>query len=579
MRLPRSSPNGAATRGLIAVALSLSLVSERGTAQQSPPAQPATALQRALDLEATGKYREAIGAFRDALADGPLTTVVLGLERVYYQLGQSDSLLPLLRNLLAGRPRDPTLRTVQLRTLVMLHRDMDAYGTFIEWANASPRESTPFREYARILLDQNRTAAADSVLQLAAKQLGNLRELAAELAQLRAALGLWVPSASAWREAMRTQPWLDQAGVYALLSAPPDKRDSLRAVLREPPIELGARRLLAGLELRWNAPAEAWSALREVPPNDSTTAAWVEFAGEVEALEAWAIARDAYDAALQHGAAASVRIRAAAAALNGRDAVSAIALLEPYGERPDSAIREDVLLMRARAYSTLGNAGAVRAILGRFGDELSLDIRDEIARAIAWAFVRSGQLDSAKAAIAATGDDPRARAWISLYEGDLHGARNKLRQLGETTPDAVLAQALLSRTRVMRSEATGRAFLALAQRDSTRAIDLFVSAVGEVEDAAPLLLAAAARIASARSDPASAKKTLMLWERIVLRYETAPEAAEADLEWARTLRRTGDSKGAVARLEHLLLTYPQSALAPQARRELDLARNAIPPAP
>jgi hypothetical protein len=30
------------------------------------------------------------------------------------------------------------------------------------------------------------------------------------------------------------------------------------------------------------------------------------------------------------------------------------------------------------------------------------------------------------------------------------------------------------------------------------------------------------------------------------------------------------------RLEHLLLTYPQSALAPQARRELDLARNAVP---
>lgn len=544
--------------------------------QPQPPQQTSSALQRAFELESNGKYREAVVAFREALADAPLTTVVLGLERVYYQLGQSDSLLPLLRSLLAGRPRDPTLRTVQLRTLVMLHRDFDAYATFVEWANASPRESTPFREYARILLDQNRTAAADTVLQLAAKQLSSMQELSAELAQLRAALGLWVPSAAAWREALRSQPWLDQAGVYALLSAPPDKRDSLRSVLREPPIELGARRLLAGLELRWNAPAEAWSALREVPPNDSTTAAWVEFAAEVEGLEAWAIARDAYDAALQHGAPASVRVKAASAALNGRDAASALALLEPYGERPDSSVREDVLLMRARAYSTLGDAAAVRTILQRFGDELSLDIRDEIARAIAWAFVRGGQLDSAKAAIAATGDDPRARAWIALYEGDLQGARNKLRQLGETTADAVLAQALLSRTRALRSEAAGRAFLALAQRDSARAIDLFVSAVGDVEDAAPLMLAAAARIAGARTDSSAAAKTLMLWERIVLRYPAAPEAAEADLEWARALRRTGDSKGAAARLEHLLLTYPQSALAPQARRELDLARNAIP---
>ncbi len=575
--MPRSSRNGAAAAGLIAIALSLSLACERGKAQQPQPTQPtAIALTRALDLESNGKYREAVAAFREALALGPLTTVVLGLERVYYQLGQSDSLLPLLRSLLAGRPRDPTLRTVQLRTLVMLHRDFDAYGTFIEWANASPRESTPFREYARLLLDQNRTAAADSVLQLAAKQLSNMQELAAELAQLRAALGLWVPSAQAWRDALRTQPWLDQSGVYALLSAPAAKRDSLRAVLRDAPIELGARRLLAGLELRWNAPAEAWSSLRDVPPNDSTTAAWVEFAGEVEGLEAWAIARDAYDAALQHGAPASVRLKAAGAALNGRDPASAITLLQPYGERPDSAVRQEVLLLRARAHSTLGHAAAVRGILQQFGDELSLDIRDEIAREIAWAFVRGGQLDSAKVAIAATGDDPRARAWIALYEGDLQAARNKLRQLGETTADAVLAQALLSRTRAIRSQMAGQAFLALAQRDSARAVDLFVSAVGEVEDAAPLLLAAAARIASARADSSGASKALMLWERIVLRHASAPEAAEADLEWARALRRTGDSQGAIARLEHLLLTYPQSALAPQARRELDLARNAIP---
>lgn len=568
--MPRNR-NGAA---LIVLALSLTLALERGTAQSS-----SSALQRALDLETAGKYRAAVTAFREALSDAPLTSVVLGLERVYYQLGQSDSLLPLLRTLLAGRPRDPTLRTVQLRTLVMLHRDMDAYGTFVEWANASPRESTPYREYARMLLDQNRTAAADTVLQLAAKQLSSMQDLAAELAQLRAALGLWVPSALAWREALRTQPYLDQAGVYALLSAPTEKRDSLRAALRDPPVELGARRLLAGLELRWNAPAEAWSALRDVPPNDSVAAAWVEFGGEAEALESWSIAREAYEAAIRHGSAQSVRLRAATVALNGRDAAAAIELLKPYGERPDSSVLNDVSLLRARAYSSLGNPTAVHALLAQVGDDLSLDIRDEVAREIAWAFVRSGQLDSAKAAIAATGDDPRARAWIALYEGDLQAARNKLRQIGETTGDAVLAQALLSRTRVLRSTNAGRAFLALAQRDSARAVDYFLAAVPEVEGAAPLMLAVAARIATVRGDSLGREQALVLWERIVREHPTAPEAAEADLEWARSLRRTGDNLAAIARLEHLLLTYPRSALAPQARRELNLVRSAIPPAP
>ncbi|MGH7712035.1 MAG: tetratricopeptide repeat protein, partial [Gemmatimonadaceae bacterium] len=222
----------------------------------------------------------------------------------------------------------------------------------------------------------------------------------------------------------------------------------------------------------------------------------------------------------------------------------------------------------------------VRGILVGVGEALSGDIRDDVAREIAWAYVRAGQLDSAKAAIAATGDDPRARAWIALYEGDLQGARNKLRQLGETTADAVLAQALLSRTRAMRSPAAGQAFLALAQRDSARAVNLFISAAPEVQEGAPLMLAAAARIAGTHRDSTGiAPQALALWERIAREHPTAPEAAEADLEWARALRRTGDAAGAAARLEHLLLTYPQSALVPQARRELELARNAIPRAP
>jgi TolA-binding protein len=57
---------------------------------------------------------------------------------------------------------------------------------------------------------------------------------------------------------------------------------------------------------------------------------------------------------------------------------------------------------------------------------------------------------------------------------------------------------------------------------------------------------------------------------------STPEAPQAELEWARALRRRGDHAGALAHLEHLILTYPQSALVPQARRELDLARAAVP---
>ena len=68
-------------------------------------------------------------------------------------------------------------------------------------------------------------------------------------------------------------------------------------------------------------------------------------------------------------------------------------------------------------------------------------------------------------------------------------------------------------------------------------------------------------------------RAVPIWTRIVTDYSTSPEAPEGDLEWARAALRARDGGTAIARLEHLLLTYPTSALAPQARRELDTARR------
>ena len=59
-------------------------------------------------------------------------------------------------------------------------------------------------------------------------------------------------------------------------------------------------------------------------------------------------------------------------------------------------------------------------------------------------------------------------------------------------------------------------------------------------------------------------------------YASSAEAPAAELEWARALRRSGSSALAAQHLEHLILTYPQSALVPQARRDLDIVRNSVP---
>jgi tetratricopeptide (TPR) repeat protein len=201
----------------------------------------------------------------------------------------------------------------------------------------------------------------------------------------------------------------------------------------------------------------------------------------------------------------------------------------------------------------------------------------ELQRELAWAWVRAGNLARARAAVQQGGADPddEIHGWMALYEGDLARARSFLRGATQRGgADAVTALALLGRTRADSSGEAGAAFLALARGDSTDAAQHFVAAAAQLPDAAPLLLATAARVALARRDTTRA---VALWTQVVGTYAESPEAAEAELSWARTLRAQGDTAAAATHLEHLILTFPESALVPQARRELELARGTVPP--
>jgi hypothetical protein len=118
----------------------------------------------------------------------------------------------------------------------------------------------------------------------------------------------------------------------------------------------------------------------------------------------------------------------------------------------------------------------------------------------------------------------------------------------------------------------GMAFLALARGDSTQASRRFEAAAVDVPEGAALLLTLAARIETARR---AEERALSLWRRVAEEHKNSGEAPEAQLEWARSLRRRGDVKGARAHLETLILDYPDSALVPQARRELDALRGVV----
>ncbi|MDE3054789.1 MAG: hypothetical protein KGJ70_12940, partial [Gemmatimonadota bacterium] len=256
------------------------------------------AFARALDLEGAGNYPAAAPLYRAALAGPDRVNAMLGLERVYAELHMTDSLLAPLDSCIARDPAEPVFRSVQLRAYGMLARDDMVRRSFDAWVRAVPGSVEPYRDYARLLLQAGRAAAADSIIALAGRALGATSSLAMEQAQSRAALGDWAGAAAAWRVALAADPDLDQAAAFSLAPAPDSLRPAMARTFAAPPAALGPRRALAQLQLSWGAPAEAWAALRDLPPDSASVDAWLDFAQQAASGERWTLARDAYVAAL-----------------------------------------------------------------------------------------------------------------------------------------------------------------------------------------------------------------------------------------------------------------------------------------
>lgn len=531
---------------------------------------------RAMDLEGEGKLREAAPLFRQALRSPVAVNALLGLERTYAQLGWADSLLAPLDTLIAGSPKEPVFRSVQLRTLQTLGRERELRDAFERWTRAVPADPTPYREYARILLQRNQAAAADSVLRRGAQAVGSGSGMALEVAQARAALGLWQPSAESWRTALQESPYLTQAAVYALTPAPAEARAGVRQVLAAAPADPAARRALADLELSWGSPAAAWNALADLRPDSASAAVWVDFAQRAESEERWGLARSALVAALRWRPTPELALRAATASLNAGDPAAALTLAAIPDGLDSAHVARAYVPVRARALARMGRPAAAARLVEQYDHFIPPGARDALTRTIALGWVRSGDLARARAALSAAGaegDSSDAAGWIALYDGDLATARRLLRAGSETTPELALALGTIARVRADSAPELGAAFLQLARGDSAHAATALESAAERYPTASSILLLTAAQIHEARGEEPQA---FALWQRIVTRDSASAEAPQAELDWARALHRTGDAAQAASHLEHLILTYPQSALVPEARRELDVVHQSIP---
>jgi hypothetical protein len=89
------------------------------------------------------------------------------------------------------------------------------------------------------------------------------------------------------------------------------------------------------------------------------------------------------------------------------------------------------------------------------------------------------------------------------------------------------------------------------------------------------VLLLAGRVA-ARLGPSQGDTAVALFAEVVRTGDARAAAPAAELEWARLLEQRLQTADAIQHLEHLILSYPESALIPEARRELERAKGAIP---
>lgn len=549
-------------------------------------------MSHAFELERRGNYVEAAAAYRAVLAAKPADpAALLGLERVLLPTGRSTDILPQVRAALAAGRSSAPVFGVALRAWAAAEQPDSVRMVAERWAAASPNDETPYREWgAAALSRRDRAGAATAYLQ-GREHLHRPDALAAELAQLAVADGDFEGALREWLPAIRRLPGYRATAAATLGQAPDSVRPGLvRQLEREhDPV---AQRLEADLRARWGDPQGALETLQASLPEDRATA--------LDAL------RGLLD-----------QLRGQ----SGREArIAQGRTLELMADRSPDAERARLRLEAARVYTAAGEPESARRMLTGIADDRSapVTVSAGASTTLVQVLIGEGKLEEAAKRLAEhrgdmpgdergalqrrlvlaylqAGDVPRADSMlgtdstveglalagrIRLYRGDIPGAIERFKAAGPFAgerADATERTALLALLQPIEADslpALGQALLALARADTGRAVTGLDHVGGELPPAkggAEVRLLAG-RLAAASGKPADAERLL----KAAAVPEAPGTAPAAELALAELLLQQHRPADAVAQLEHLILTYPASALVPQARRRLDEARGAVP---
>ncbi len=541
------------------------------------------------ELERSGHYGDAATVyFTTVRADPTNLAALLGLERTLYILNRMPELLPLVQNARARLPESSALRSLELRVYAALNQLDSLEAIARRWAASAPQSDAAYREWGQALADRRMWDEARRAFLIGRRTLGGDGTLALELAELEQRAGNWEASAAEWGRAVTRSPDVEPSAASQLADAPAPQRDRVARVLTVPGASARARRLGAELLLTWGQPLAAWSAIEPtLAPADSDAPAalrrFADLAGSLTSPEGHRVrglALTRWADLVPWSVGARARAEAVRELLDGGDKIAARRVLEGYAD--SSGVAQAALIQLLIADNQLDVA---EERLSATSTALAADDRAALRLALARARIARGELDRAAAALA--NDSSVAglaqRGWIALYRGNLKDAMEAFRTAGPYASDRAAAtertamMAMLQRIQDESSPELGAALLTLARGDSVAAIAALRRAAARLPEQGGRLevLLLAGQIAAQKGGDQEPTATALFDEVVRAGGEGAAPAA-AELDWARLLVRQSRSVEAIPHLEHLILTYPNSAFVPEARRVLERAKGAIP---
>lgn len=585
----------AVTTLAVLLAAGAPLQAQRGSSRVTSPAE-ARMLREAAALESRGSFRAAEARLRDLLGRHPASAAaVFALERVLRAQDRVEGVLPVADEYLSRDARGRAVRFLKLRVLA----EVDSLGgleeAVAEWIEAAPGSLDPYREGARIYEDAYGPGRALDLLEEGRRRVGRPHALAVEVGDLRARTGDAEGAVAEWSRAIGREganlsailrrlrdldgdPRALSASLVDHLAREPTTGDRMRAAVRVA-VDAGLSERALALGERVTSRLDGTSgrgflvdvARRAEEGGRTRVALWAyerlrEGAGTT--AEARALDLEIVDAALAHGdttRAAEAQARIVESRLGG------------------SQDRRRALARLVRLRAAVGEPDAVLRDLRAFRDEFpKAPETDLLAATVARRLLARDQTERAAAVLDGVEGARSAleRGMLALQRGEVQASLQELEAAAEGL-DPERATAVVSLvTLVGGLSPEGRPLAAraavLAHRGRTP------EAVRTVEDelrSVPLddrpgLLALGARLADGSGDPGAAAR---FRRRLVDDFPGAPETPEAVVRLARHRARTPEGRERAAELlEQLILNRPESAVVPEARRELERLRSRVP---